>query len=79
MNDVYLCVASNADKCGLNVKSWTSLWFSEIFLYCEKCLSAAESLLVCVCVRQRVRYKWPFFKLQFSPPVVANIDYDGGS
>lgn len=50
LNNVYVCVASEAEKYGCNVKLWTSLWFSEIFLYCENCLSAAES---CVCVRER--------------------------
>lgn len=56
-NDVYLCVASETDKYGPSVKSWTSLWFSEIFLYCENCLSAAESFIVHVCVCERER-KW---------------------
>lgn len=46
INDVYLCVALETDNYGLNVKSWTSLWFSEIFLYCENCLCAAESCIL---------------------------------
>lgn len=69
MNNVYLYVASVTDKYGLNVKSWTSLWFGEIFLYCENCLSAAGSFILWVCVRDkwvRNRHKWPYFVLNFN-------------
>lgn len=49
MNDVYLCVSSETHKYGLNVKSWTSLWFSEYF-YTVKivCLLLKASFSVCV-------------------------------
>ena len=78
MSDVHLCVASEADKYGPNVKLWTSLWFSEIFLYCENCVSAAESFIVCVCVCVcmcvwETDTWWYVFKLLCLPLLVKNL------